>query len=126
MFVFEYNHTNYAELMEAYARQLEVQVVNNKIIFPRNVAIGFMQLIELQSRLQAIIFDYTFTQDFRGKRKKTNQEFYTLWFNEITVSQEAFIEIENEPNRTRTGNRHARLNSRQRLELGADPEQFFW
>lgn len=96
MFVFEYNHTNYDQLVQDYARQLGVPVINNKFIFPRNIAIGFMQAVDLQSRLQAIIFDYTFTDKYIGKRKKSTEEYYTLWFNEITIEEGATIEIETE------------------------------
>ena len=100
MFVFEYDHTNYEELMQDFASKLGVPMQNGKFIFPRHVAIGFMQLVELQSRLQAMVFDYTFTDNYRGKRKKIPQEFYTLWFNEVTVTGDVTIEIENDTYRS--------------------------
>jgi AraC-like DNA-binding protein len=96
MFVFEYDHINYEDLMQDFASKLGVPLHNGKFIFPRNVAIGFMQQVELQGRLQAIVFDYTFTDNYRGKRKKIKQEFYTLWFNEVTVKDDILIEIDND------------------------------
>lgn len=100
MFVFEYDHTNYEELMQDFARQLGVPLQNGKFIFPRHVAIGFMQLVELQSRLQAMVFDYTFTDDYRGRRKKIKQEFYTIWFMEATVTGDVVVEIDNDKYRS--------------------------
>jgi AraC-like DNA-binding protein len=97
MFVFEYDHNNYKDLLQDLAGQLGVPVNNGKILFPRNVALGFMQLVDLQSRLQAMIFDYTFTDHYRGKRRKSQEEFYTVWFNEVTTASEAVIRIGDDP-----------------------------
>jgi AraC-like DNA-binding protein len=100
MFVFEYDHINYEDLMQDFAGKLGVPLLNGKFIFPRHVAIGFMQLVELQSRLQAMVFDYTFTDSYRGKRKKITQEVYTLWFNEVTVTGDVVVEIDNDEYRS--------------------------
>lgn len=96
MFVFEYDHVNYSALMQDFANQLGVPLQNGRFIFPRNVAIGFIQQVELQSRLQAMVFDYTFTDNYRGKRKKIKEEVYTLWFTEIGVEGDVTLEIDNE------------------------------
>ena len=90
MFVFEYDHTNYRDLLQALANALGVSIRQDKLVYPRNVAIGFAQIIDIQSDLQAMAFDYVFTDNFRLKRKKISEEFYTLWFTELTVDGDVF------------------------------------
>ncbi len=96
MFVFEYDHVNYTALLTQLASQLGVPLNNGKISFPRNVAIGFVQEMELQGRLQAMVFDYTFTDRYRSKRQKIKDEVYTLWFTEMSIEGELMVEIEDE------------------------------
>jgi AraC-like DNA-binding protein len=96
MFVFEYDHLNYTALMQDFADKLGVPLQNGKFIFPRHIAIGFVQQVELQSRLQAMVFDYTFTDKYLGRRKKIKEEVYTLWFTEISVEGDVVLEIDND------------------------------
>jgi len=83
MFVFEYDHTNYRDLLRALATALGTPIKDNRLLYPSHVAIGFAQYIEMRGDLQAMAFDYTFTDHCRLKRKKIKEEFYTLWFTEL-------------------------------------------
>jgi len=96
MFVFEYSHTNFRDLLEALAAALHVPFENDRLYYPKEIALGFSQLIEIPGGLQSIVFDYSFTASNRLKRKKINQEFYTLWFIEVHTKNEVRIDLDND------------------------------
>lgn len=96
MFVFEYDSTNYRELFQSLAAALGVPVQNNRIIYPAHVAKGFAQYIEMHGDLQAMAFDYTFTGTYRLKRKKIKEEFYTLWFTEVTPKGSVQVDLDDD------------------------------
>ncbi len=101
MFVFEYNHTNYRDLLKTLAAALNVPFENDRLRYPHNIALGFSQLIEIPGGLQAMVFDYAYTVNHRLHRKKNNEEFYTLWFIEVTAENEVTIDIDNDPYRVK-------------------------
>ena len=96
MFVFEYDHTDYKALAQAMAKALGVTIKNNRLQYPPEVALGYMQTIEMQGGLQAMAFDYTFTDTYRLKRKKIKEEFYTLWFMEVDIDSDVQVELDND------------------------------
>ncbi|MEO5594434.1 MAG: AraC family transcriptional regulator [Chitinophagaceae bacterium] len=96
MFVFEYDHINYKDLLQALATALGVTLQEDRLQFPPHVAIGFAQIINISGDLQVMAFDYTFTDNYRFKRKKINEEFYTLWFTEITAKGDVNVDIDND------------------------------
>ena len=96
MFVFEYDHTNYRDLLHELAAVLGVPFKDDRLVYPKNIAIGFSQMIELQGGLQAMVFEYTYTDYHRLRRKKINEEFYTLWFIEVMAKDEVRIDIDND------------------------------
>jgi AraC-like DNA-binding protein len=96
MFVFEYDHINYRDLTMSLAASLGVPVENNRITYPPHVAKGYLQLIEMQGGLQAMVFDYTFTDHYRLKRKKIEQEYYTIWFTEVRIQGDVQVELDND------------------------------
>ena len=96
MFVFEYDHINYKDLTDSLATALGVTIHKNRLNYPAHVALGYLQVIEMQGGLQAMVFDYTFTDNYRLKRKKINSEYYTLWFTEVDINNEVHVEIDND------------------------------
>ncbi len=96
MFVFEYDHTNYRDLLQALATALNTPILNNRLLYPTHVAIGFTQYIEMHGDLQAMAFDYTFTDTYRLKRKKIKEEFYTLWFTEIIPKGNVAVDLDDD------------------------------
>src|SRR5450432_482588 len=96
MFVFEYDHINYKDLTESLAAALGVTIKNNRVNYPPHIAKGYLQVVELQGSLQASVFEYTFADQFRLKRKKISEEYYTLWFTEIDIKGDVHIEIDND------------------------------
>lgn len=96
MFVFEYDHINYKDLTESLALALGVTIYKNRLNYPPHVAEGYLQVVDMQRGLQAMVFDYTFTDNYRLKRKKIAQEYYTLWFTEIEITGDVHVEIDND------------------------------
>ena len=96
MFVFEYDTINYRDLIQAFSVALGVDLQGDRLNYPAHVANGYAQIIDMQGSLQAMVFDYTFTDNYRFKRKKINQEYYTLWFTEITARGDVNVDIDND------------------------------
>ena len=96
MFVFEYDHINYKDLLQALATALGVSLQEDRLQYPPHVATGFAQIINISGGLQVMAFDYTFTDNYRLKRKKINEEFYTLWFTEVTAKGDVNVDIDND------------------------------
>lgn len=96
MFAFEYDTINYIDLQQKLAAALGVPIVHNRLVYPPHVAIGFAELIEMQGGLQAMVFDYTFKDSLRLRRKKISEEYYTLWFTELAVQGDVQVEIDND------------------------------
>ncbi|MFT3935990.1 MAG: AraC family transcriptional regulator [Chitinophagaceae bacterium] len=96
MFVFEYDHVNYRELLKALAKSLGVPFKDDRLYYPPAIANGFSQMIELSDGVQAMVFQYTYATHHRLKRKKINEEFYTLWFIEVDASSAVNIDIDND------------------------------
>lgn len=96
MFVFEYDHVNYQDLARSLSTALGVSMQKNRLIYPPEVARGYLQIIDMQHGVQAMVFDYTFNDQYRIRRKKIKQEFYTLWFSEIVTTGNVHVEIDND------------------------------
>jgi AraC-like DNA-binding protein len=96
MFVFEYDHIDYKDLTESLALALGVTIQKDRLDYPPHVATGYLQTIKMQGGLQAMVFDYTFTDHYRLKRKKINQEYYTLWFTEANIKSDMHVELDND------------------------------
>lgn len=96
MFSFEYSHAAYTCFLPDFAKALGVNIKNNTVIFPRHVGIGFMHLEVLSNGLQALIFDYSITQDFRLKKIENHEETYTLRFNDFTNSDKLVVKVDSD------------------------------
>ena len=97
MFSFEYSTTDYQELLEDFARALDVTITDNRIYFPEKVGKGFLQLVQLPAGVQALISSYQINDLFYLKRIKTNNdEFYTLRYDDIMISDKLTLKINDE------------------------------
>src|SRR5438045_651590 len=96
MFVFEYDHTSYQDLLQALATALNIPVQNDRIDYPDRLAHGFAQRIRMHGEVQAMVFDYTLTDDYRLQRKKIKEEFYTLWFIEVAAGSQVQVELDHD------------------------------
>ncbi len=96
MFAFEYRYSDYQLLIEDMARQLHVSPVGNTLHFPKEVADGYYRLVTLPNGLQANLIDCTFNCDWYLHRQRSEEEFYTLRFDEFTLPGKLVTSIDGE------------------------------
>lgn len=96
MLVFEYDTVNYSDLLQEMALSLGVDWKDDRLVYPPGIAEGFTHLVRMQGALQAMVYEYRFLQPFRLKRKKIQQEYYTLWFTDIQELGHVKIDIDND------------------------------
>ncbi len=89
MLKFEYNHTDYAELLKDFARYFNCKLVDNTLFLPPHIGDGYMKLVELPNGLQGIISDYTVHQKILFHRTKINKDYFTLRFDEVYIPDDA-------------------------------------
>jgi AraC-like DNA-binding protein len=82
----EYNHTDYEELLKFYSKSLKSKLKDNVLTIDPSAGNGFMKLVKLPNGLQCLISDYSFKEDILFQRKKSEQDFYTLRFDEVINS----------------------------------------
>lgn len=86
MFQFDYNTTDYEQLLLKLAAQLNVPAHNNQVIFPTSVGDGDFLFLPLPNGLHACIINCTFNQDWLIHRKRNHDgEYYTLRFDELSI-----------------------------------------
>ncbi len=83
MLKLEYNHTDYEELLKFYSKSLKTKLKDNLLSVDSSVGTGYMKLIRLPNGLQCLISDYSFKEDILFQRRKSEEDFYTLRFDEV-------------------------------------------
>jgi AraC-like DNA-binding protein len=94
LFIFEYKHDDYNLLMEDMARQLCLQPVNSTIHFPPSIAEGYYRVLNLPNGLQANLINCTFKCDWYLHRKKSEQEYYTLRFDQFDIPDNLVVSVD--------------------------------
>ncbi len=89
MLKIEYNHTDYAELLNDFAGHFKCKVVGNTLFLPPDIADGYMKLVELPNGLQGIISNYTVHQEILFQRNKIAGDYFTLRFDEVLIPENA-------------------------------------
>lgn len=88
----ESNQTAYAEMLQCFAGILKGKIQNNILHLPACIGNGFLKLHMLPNGLQAIISNYAVKQDILFNRTKINTDFYTLRFDEVTLTGSISLE----------------------------------
>jgi AraC-like DNA-binding protein len=96
LFAFEYKHDDYNLLMQDMAKQLGVELVNDTLLFPPAIADGYYRLLNLPNGLQANLINCTFNCNWYLHRKRTQQEFYTLRFDEFSIPNKLVVSVDNQ------------------------------
>jgi len=95
----EYNHIDYAELLNDFASHFNCKCIGNTLHLPPDIADGYMKLVELPNGLQGIISNYTVHQEILFQRNKIQGEYFTLRFDEVLIPETADAEkINLQPN----------------------------
>lgn len=79
-----FHHTNYHDLLTFYSQKFAAPIVDQTVVFPDDAAIGKIQVITLGERIQCFLSDYTALQPAIVHRKKVDQQYFIVRFDEIT------------------------------------------
>lgn len=91
-----YNEKSYLDILHRYAQLCGGKVVDGLLAFPPAFANGSVEVMTLPNGLQISLSDYTLNQDFLLARQKVKEEFYTLRFDELTITEKMELTIDNE------------------------------
>lgn len=83
----EFNHTDYNEMLQYFAEQLNGTIVDRCLHLPENIGNGYMKLVELGNGLQALVSDYLINDDVLLKRTRIKDDYYTLRFDEVLIPE---------------------------------------
>lgn len=97
MIKIEFNHTDYSEMLNYFAEAFNCELSNNILKLPAHIGDGYLKLIELPNGLQGIISDYTVKKDLLLNRTKTNEDYFTLRFDEVLVPETTNLDDSNSP-----------------------------
>ncbi len=96
MFVFEYRYNDYELLINDMASQLGVALQDDTLVLPQNTGHGYYRLITLPNGLQANLINCTFNCNWYLHRKSSEEEYYTLRFDEFSIPDKLVMSIDNQ------------------------------
>lgn len=85
MFRFEYTYPDYELLLEAMANKMNVRLKEGWLFMPEEYAKGYIRYLKLPNGLQVNIIKCTSTTDWYFHRIKSEEEYYTLRFDHLTI-----------------------------------------
>lgn len=88
----EYIYTDYDELIKHFAKSFNSKIKDGKLTLSKDIGEGYMRFVKLPNGLQAIISDYTVYEDVLLQRKKIKDDFFTLRFDEIFLTEDSSAE----------------------------------
>ncbi|HEX6913936.1 MAG TPA: helix-turn-helix transcriptional regulator [Chitinophagaceae bacterium] len=83
MLKLEYNHTDYEELLKFYAKSFKSKIKDGVLTIDPAIGSGYMKLVRLPNGLQCLVSEYSFKEDILFQRKKSDEDYYTLRFDEV-------------------------------------------
>jgi len=83
----EYSHINFEELIKHFAKALNTKIKGNQILLPEDKGDGYIKFSNLSNGLQVLISNYTLHQDILFQRKKTQEPYFILRFEDIAVDE---------------------------------------
>ncbi len=96
MFNFSYDHNDYFLFLKDLSRRIGVEASDGVLRFPPGFADGYFCVYDLPNGLQVLQMDAVLHHDFFLERLKSKEEFYTLRFDEITISDKITIKVDDE------------------------------
>ena len=96
LFSFQFRYDDYRMLINDLAQQLNVPIINDTIIFPEFLADGYYRLLDLPNGLQVNLINCTFNSDWCMHRKASEEQFYTLRFDEFSIPGSLTVSIDHE------------------------------
>lgn len=105
MFRFEYTDIDYEQCLHHLAQQLKVPATHNQLEFPAEVGTGTCRVIKLPNGLQICILECTLNQDWHVQRKRSQDEYYLLHFEEWTIAGSLTVSIGDEKVKEKSPNK---------------------
>jgi AraC-like DNA-binding protein len=94
MFSYCYNYCDHIDYLYNLAKFANVPVVNNTLILPENLGVGYIKAVELANGLQVLINECTLTTEVSFNRNAATNESYTLRFDEVKNMKTLMVQIE--------------------------------
>lgn len=85
MLKFEYSYPDYELLLEALAKKVNARLKEGWLFFPPEFANGYIRYMRLPNGLHVNIINCTATTVWFFQRSKSEEEYYTLRFDDITI-----------------------------------------
>lgn len=86
MIKFEYSYPDYELLLEALAKKVNVSLKDGWLFFPQDFGNGYIRYVRLPNGLNVNIINFTCKANLFFQRSKSEDEYYTLRFHNITVA----------------------------------------
>lgn len=96
MVKFEYSFPDYELLIEALAKQMNTRLKEGWLFFPSQYASGYIRYLRLPNGLHVNIIHCTCTTDWFFQRNKSEEEYYTLRFDDITIPGQIKVGVGND------------------------------
>lgn len=96
MFTFKYPTVDLKDFTEAFAHKMGTRVINNRFIVPSAVGDGYVQQMDLLNGMSAFIMNFTLHTDMHFEQSKSNEELYSLRFEESHVIESLITQIDRE------------------------------
>ena len=93
MFTFEYTYPDYQLLIEAVAKKMNTRLKDGWLFMPEEYAKGYIRYLKLPNGMQVNIIKCTATTDWYFHRIKTDEEYYTLRFDHITIPDKLEVRV---------------------------------
>jgi len=96
MYRIEYSHDDYEKMIEEMAKKMDTKIKCDTLVIPETIATGYFKFNHLSNGLQYLLSEFTANQDVYLQRNKSTKEFYTLRFDEISISDTLMVKIDND------------------------------
>lgn len=94
MIHFSYNDNSYTSFYPKFAHAIATKFENNRIVFPKHLGNGFMEMASLGDNIHASINNYVLNVDIKFSRKKNPEPFFIVHFEEIKSNKDFMIKID--------------------------------
>ncbi len=92
----DYNQTDYAKVLQTFADVMKAKVKDDTLVIPQEFASGYFKTIALSNGLQCLVSDYTLNTELYLQRNSSNDEFYILRFDEVSISDTLMVKIDDD------------------------------
>lgn len=95
MIRYQYDHTRFFEFLQEYADLLQIKLENNTLVFPENIARGYMRACSLPNGLELLISDFETNTDLYLERTGASEKLFSLRFEELSVKEACEVDLGN-------------------------------